>query len=76
MKNTIIPPPDLCHCGSAGCITLLKVIHLPSNRELVGAFSQFGEVKGRTKQQLVLRDDYRYSRWIVNCADCHERATA
>ena len=72
MKTTdpgIIAPPRNCSCGQPGCLTLIEVVHFETHRRRVGAFSQFGEIKG-PKRKLVLRPEYTFKRWIVQCVDC------
>lgn len=65
----IIKPPRTCSCGKPVVLTLIEVVHIDSNRIKRGPFSQFGDVTGTTKR-LVLRPNYRFKRWVVECIEC------
>jgi hypothetical protein len=68
----IIAPPTTCSCGRPSALVLLEVFN-EQGRVLQGAYSQFGSVKGRTRRRRILRPEYRFKRWIVECAACINR---
>lgn len=64
----IIKPPVDCSCGRVGTVMQLEAIHLPSNKIRRGSFSQFGDVT--KSNRWVLRPEYRFKHWIVECVEC------